>query len=224
MPPVGSSQNRSHYQRAFRRHCHELLMMGYQGLDRGSFRDSEEPAITGELVRSMQEAQEAADAPDWVVYLAVRDDPPQNVEGRLGKRRRRIDIEIERCSRGRRPRFRFEAKRLHDSSSLSAYLGADGLMLFLSGSYAPDDDEVGMVGYVQTGAISSWSGKLRDRISANSEKYLLLPNGQLKATDLAQPVGECHESRHDRPLLHRTITVFHTFLMFHDDSSAAPIV
>ena len=122
MSSFGYSNNRPHYWRAFRRECHELLAIGYERLDRRSFRSEEEPTITGQLVRSMQEAQEAEEAPDWASRLAVRDDPPQNVEGRLGKRRRRIDIEIERYRRGKRPSFRFEAKRLHDSSSLSAYL------------------------------------------------------------------------------------------------------
>ena len=214
MPSFGSSDNKPQYQRAFRRHCHELLAMGYQRLDHRSFRSEEEPTITGELVRSMQEAQEAKDAPGWATCLAVKDDPPQNVEGRLGKRRRRIDIDIERYRRGKRPRFRFEAKRLHDSSSLSAYLGTDGLMLFITGSYAPDNEEAGMLGYVQKDTPSSWSRQLGERLSANPEKYRLQPGGNLQRVGLTDRIEDCHESSHNRPNLNRSITIFHTFLVF----------
>lgn len=214
MPSFGSSDNKPQYQRAFRRNCHELLAMGYQRLDCRSFQSAEEPTITGELVRSMQEVQEAKDAPDWAIWLAVKDDPPQNVGGRLGKRRRRIDIEIERYRRGKRPRFRFEAKRLHGSSSLSAYLGTDGLMLFITGSYAPDNEEAGMLGYVQKDTPSSWSRLLGERMSAASEKYRLRPSGNLQRADLTDRIEDCHESSHDRPSLGQPITIFHTFLVF----------
>ena len=188
--------------------------MGHRRLDHQSFQSAEEPTITGELVRSMQEELEADTAPGWAAYLAIRDDPPQNVEGRLGKRRRRIDIEIERCSQGKRPRFRFEAKRLRDSASLSAYLGEDGLMLFVQGSYAPDNDEAGMLGYVQQKTPVAWSRHVGDRLSAASKQYHLRPDGSLQRVNLTDRIEECHESFHDRPSLGRPIRILHTFLVF----------
>jgi hypothetical protein len=41
-----------------------------------------------------------ADAPTWMIRMYVADDPPVNAPGRLGKRRRRVDIEFERSERG----------------------------------------------------------------------------------------------------------------------------
>ncbi len=214
MPSAGYSDNKPHYWQAFRQNCHELLAMGYERLDPPSFCDTEEPAITGELVRSMKEVQELEDVPDWVIPLAVADDPPQNVEGRLGKKRRRIDIEFERGQRGPRPRFRFEAKRLHDSPSLRAYLGRDGLQLFVQGVYAPDDHEAGMLGYVQTETPTSWSRKLGQRLSSNSGAYRIPHDGHLQRVQLTDRIMNSHRSKHNRPSPNGPITIFHTFLLF----------
>lgn len=191
-----------------------MLALVYERLDRPSFREIQEPSITGELVRSMKEVLELEDAPDWAIPLCVADDPPQNVEGRLGKRRRRIDIEVERAGRGKRPRFHFEAKRLHDSSSLGAYVGIDGLQLFVRGIYSPDSNEAGMLGYVQAGTCSFWARELKKRLAANPGKYKLRADGSLTRILLARQLGESHRSRHDRPNPKGPISIFHTFLLF----------
>lgn len=214
MVSFGNTQNGGLYQRAFRRRCHELLAMGYRRLDSQSLQSAEEPAITGELVRSMQDAMEAYDAPPWSVHFALRDDPPQNTEGRSGKSRRRIDIEIERCTRGKRPRFRFEAKRLRNAASLKAYLGQDGLLLFVSGSYADDDEEAGMLGYVQKETTDGWSRRVQQGLVDSSRECQLRTCESPRLADLAGLIGDRHESCHDRPSVGRPITVFHTFLEF----------
>lgn len=212
--PLGYTQNRDPYRHAFRRRCHELLAMGYRRLSCHAFQGAEEPVITGELVRSMQDALEAHDAPPWSGYFAVKDDPPQNTEGRSGKRRRRIDIEIEQCAHGKRPRFRFEAKRLHNATSLKAYLGQDGLLLFVRGSYAGDNEEAGMLGYVQKETAHQWSRRVQQGLVDSSIECELRSCDSPRLADLAGLIGDHHESCHNRPSLGRPITIFHTFLTF----------
>ena len=110
---VDTPDIRTAYAMALRSHAHELIAMGYKRMDSPLYVKWEEPAITGELVRVMRELIESDDAPDWVVYYSIGDDPPLNVAGKLGKFRPRVDIEFERIGvRGLRPRLRFEAKRL----------------------------------------------------------------------------------------------------------------
>ena len=74
-----------------------------------------------------------------------------NVQGKLGKSRPRVDIEFERVVRGKRPRLRFEAKRLNSATghTVAKYLGEEGLGCFLSGKYPMMHAEAGMLGYVQ---------------------------------------------------------------------------
>ena len=90
----------------------QLIAMGYQELHTEDFANSQEPEITGELVRTMREIQERKSAPSSVASYPIHDDPPLNVPGKRGKNRPRVDIEFERVARGMRPRLRFEAKRL----------------------------------------------------------------------------------------------------------------
>src|SRR2546427_5962096 len=87
--------------------------------------------------------------------------------GKLGKRRKRVDIEFERSSRGVAFHFHFEAKRLYRSDSLSEYLGDEGLGMFLSGDYASDERVGGMLGYVQRDSLDAWLGKLQIELGAN---------------------------------------------------------
>jgi hypothetical protein len=124
------------YELAFVRRCHQLLASGYTELRPAALQNEEEPAITGELVRTMKFVQERGDAPRWMIYLHIADDPPVNSPGRLGKHRRRVDIEFEKPQRGRHPRFQCEAKRLFQTDSLAKYLGIDGLGRFLVGDYS----------------------------------------------------------------------------------------
>src|SRR5712692_8852207 len=126
------------YRKAFVSKCHRLILMGYQRMSPATFKTAEETSITGELVKEIGSVLKSEYAPEWADRFEVHDDPPQNSPGRLGKRRRRADIGFVLVQRSTRPRLLFEAKRLYNSGSVAAYLGADGLGLYLSGEYAPD--------------------------------------------------------------------------------------
>src|SRR5438270_116560 len=101
------------YELNFVRQCLRLIARGYGRLNPGTLSQSQEPAITGELVRGMKEVQDSNGVPGWMDHLFVCDDPPVNTPGRLGKKRARVDIEFERGGCTPRLHLQFEAKRLY---------------------------------------------------------------------------------------------------------------
>ena len=202
------------YERSFVRRCHQLLASGYRELQPAALQHQEEPAITGELVRAMKSVQQRRDAPRWTIYLHIADDPPVNSPGRLGKRRRRVDIEFERPQRGRRPRFQCEAKRLHQTDSIANYLGADGLGRFLVGDYSRDDDAAGMLGYVQTRGSMEWSSELRAALDEGRVEYEIVSSEPFVQVNLdAMPIATWR-SEHRRTAIGRPIVIYHSLLLF----------
>jgi hypothetical protein len=200
------------YREAFLAKCHHLILMGYSKMNASAFRVAEETAITGELVKEIAAILESDEAPEWADRFDVHDDPPQNAPGRQGKRRRRVDIAFLFVQRGVRPRLLFEAKRLHDSGCVAAYLGADGLGMYVSGEYAPHDPGAGMLGYVQSGTIKEWSAKLGEAMDRNRRKYRMTTDGDLCSNPLVVGI-ETSRSRHERAK-GTPIAVYHSFLLF----------
>ena len=212
--PGRSSDRKRVFRAAFRRHCHELLAIGYAKLDAASLRDEEETVITGKLALAMNYALESSDAPTWAAYFIVLDDPPVNAPGRTGKRRRRVDIEVVKTQRGKRPRFQFEAKRLCHSGSVTEYVGPDGMGLFLAGEYARNHPEAGMLGYVQDRTPNDWAAKIEERLSGDRTKYGVTNDGDFRQQNLTPALDNTYHSAHDRPSVGRPISIFHTFLRF----------
>ena len=156
----------------FARHVLFLVSAGYHRLIAGhaSLARAEEPAITGELHRSIEEYLDSDDAPTWADWYTPFDDPPEHCQPgglppKQGKHRPRIDIKFQRSGLRPRPRFRFEAKRLHCKGSIAAYIGSDGLGAFLTGYY-PAAEGVGMLGYVQSGQNDEWAKELQNKLSS----------------------------------------------------------
>ena len=188
--------------------------MGYAGMDAASFQTEEETVITGALILAMNDTVECPDAPRWAGYFVVLDDPPVNAPGRTGKRRRRVDIEMVKAQRGRRPRLQFEAKRLYESKSVGAYLGADGMGLFLAGEYAAGHPEAGMLGYVQVEEPRDWASRIEKRLGGDRMRYRVSEGGDFHPEVFTPALDSTYSSQHDRPELGRPITIFHTFLRF----------
>lgn len=218
-PPTSSlgspASNTPEFRQAFIRKCHRLVGLAYRTLDAPSFHDAEETEITGELVRAMEARLEDLSAPRWMHQLDVLDDPPQNAPGRRGRRRRRVDIEIRRIQAGPRPRFRFEAKRLHSARSIAAYLGSDGLMLYITGEYAREQDEAGMLGYIQAGTPAEWADRIGGQLDEGAASYSVRVSGEWAFSPLVQELVHTFRSRHDRLAVGRPIAVYHTLLIFH---------
>lgn len=125
------------------------------------------------MVRGIKEVLESETSPLWVENYAIHDDPPLNTGTRKGKHRLRVDIEFERCLRGKRPKYQFEAKRLYKSSSDTDYIGTSGMGCYFAGddSYAKGHDEAGMLGYVQSEDEEYWQKRISDGLKKNSEQH-----------------------------------------------------
>lgn len=211
---AGATANRAVYQLAFIRNCHRWLAAGYAILDHRSLQGAQEPAITGEVVRAMKEVKLRADAPTWMIRMYVADDPPLNAPGRLGKQRRRVDIEFERSERGVAFHFHCEARRLYRSDSVPEYLGNEGLGMFLAGEYARDEDSGGMLGYVQNEDVGEWLARLATALGANPAKYAVTADGAFTLASLIPELPQIHQSKHARSTVGQAILIFHTLLSF----------
>jgi hypothetical protein len=187
--------------------------MGYARMDAPSFAKHEEESITGEFTRAMQEAVDDPSAPRWAKYFWPSEETRIHDEERLGKRRRRIDIEIMQHGINPRRRFRFEAKRLHDSASHRVYFGEDGLGYFLDGRYAREDKIAGMLGYVQEGSISARADSLADALRTDPEKCAVAKGGEWTKALVVEDLStfrSVHNRTHPLP----RITLLHTLLLF----------
>ncbi|MDQ2695427.1 MAG: hypothetical protein M3Z21_08625 [Pseudomonadota bacterium] len=189
-----------------------LLRMGYERLPASAFRDAEEPDITGELARVMNDITEDHNSPEWAWRYQVHDDPPVNLAGRFGKHRPRLDLRVDRTSRGPRPRYLFEAKRLNDGNqSAKKYLGKDGLGMFIAGTYGREVHEAGMLGYVQSGDIDQWVKKIADQLEVDPRTTA--PEGIWTAVPVVENLAS-YRSQHPRTTLAEPITIFHIFINF----------
>ncbi len=210
----GPVDSRDAYLGELRRHAHALVAMGYARLDPRRYQDSEEPDITGELANAMQEAMEDPEAPAWADHYTLCDDPPLNVEGKLGKRRPRVDIEFQRVQHGPRPRLRFEAKRLDPGHPATIYLGAEGMGCFLSGRYPAPTGEAGMLGYVQSGNEDVWASKIRTRLGTHARDYSMAPDGEWARQAIVTRMKHTYRTRHLGGDARRLLTIHHVLLRF----------
>jgi hypothetical protein len=107
--------------------------------------------------------------------------------------------------------FAFEAKRLRGPTHLlSQYVGKDGLLLFVTGEYAPDDVEAGMLGYIQDSTVTKWYERLETEVSSPRHVALALIGlpQSLNDRSFAHPITSTRHERKGRP----PIRIFHIFL------------
>jgi hypothetical protein len=172
------------YAAELRVHAVRLIWLGHRRLKIATLCKAEEDDITGELVRAMKLVVQDPSSPDWVDHYAIREQSPQNVGGKWGKRRPRMDIEVERHQRGPRPCLGFEAKRLGRGKAIGGYLGSEGPGAFLGGHYPTTHGEAGMLGYVQEKTSDEWSAKLGQELSVNSSQHRIAQGGELQALNV----------------------------------------
>ncbi|MDA3918298.1 MAG: hypothetical protein PF690_15175 [Deltaproteobacteria bacterium] len=203
------------YQKAFRKYVFKLLKMGYDRLDAISLQDSEEEDITGEIVREINDILEYRGSPQWVRNFAVHEELRINDPDRRGKRRKRIDIEFEWVCHCPRHRYPFEAKRLCvNTHPIGEYVGSAGLGEFLSGNYAQDKIEAGMIGYVQSDTPESWAAKVQNKFEKDSEIIKACPDGNWTNITIIGGLTHCFRSKHHRVAEKRPITLYHVSLIF----------
>jgi hypothetical protein len=206
----GTSPVAAAYGSAFVRIVHRVLAAACKTLP-AKLSDEEEPSITGMIVERMRAFLEQPSAPRWAARLAIHDDPPLNVGGLRGKRRLRIDIEVESVIAGVRPRFQFEAKRLYQSKSAADYIGADGLGSFVAERYGKDHTAAGMLAYVQTDSVDDWVKKVASKLDKERTTAGLPAKGAVWEA-FAPPDHDLPSFRSIHQRKSTPITVFHTFL------------
>lgn len=212
----GESGNSPDYRQAFIFRVHQLLQFGYERLTPSDCGEYEETGITGELVRAMDEAiDQCPKGKGWLRHFAVHDDPPVNVPGRLGKSRPRLDIKVVSGQRQPRSRFSFEAKRLGKGHAVGDYLGSEGLGCFLAGTYARDEDDAGMLGYVQSETPPQWAAKLKAHLDKPGGKHAVCPGQEWQPCPMLKH-GPKHvfHTRHERCKPYRPVDIYHTLLVF----------
>lgn len=199
---------RSAYQASFVRDAHRLLLAGYARLGDPHLRTrDEEEDISGDLCAEMNGVVEEE---EWACRYFVRNEHPLNHTARKGKRRPRIDIEIQQClyRASVRPTFRWEAKRLGRGNGTDKYLGRDGLSCFTDGRYAPSHRDAGMVGYVQN--KSDWASLIARGIERRRLSLQLVDGAAVWPACLSGHTG--FMTRHAR------MDVHHVLLVFFDDA------
>lgn len=212
--PSGKSENQEKYLASFVEHAHDLILMGYERLDAASHQNSDEQVISGKLACMIERAMEEKNAPRWVVHFSVHDDPPLNAPDREGKHRRRVDIMIVKSQRGPRPKLQFEAKRLYDNGPARLYLGEEGLGCFLSGKYAREHEQAGMLGYVQTHDEQTWADRIQTRLDEGRNEYAVCEDGGWNKHTVIDDLEHTYLTRHDRTDPPRPITIYHILLRF----------
>jgi hypothetical protein len=213
-PGNASSGNKVAYRASLVNRSHQILKMGYDRLVGSKHSGSEEEVITGILTEAMQKALEDVGAPRWAKNFWVDEEIRVNDETRDGKRRLRIDIQVIQHQHGPRPLFRFEAKRLHDSTSRRDYLGEEGLGCFLDGRYAASDPDAGMLGYVQVGLPDDHANGMADIFTSEASRYGVAKGGGWTKHGLSAGGLQIFVSVHVRGNALSDITIFHTLLKF----------
>ena len=208
-----SDAQKAIYRQAFIRNCFILLLRGYARLKSNDLQVAEEPHITGEIVRSIRAVLEAENAEPWMQDFDIHDDPPQNIAGRFGKHRPRIDIEFVRVLRGPRPHFHIEAKRLYRAGSINEYFGDEGLGMFVAGYYAASESSAGMIGYVQTDDTKAWLSRIAAGFASRVDRLRVC--AALQSAADYQDIAAVQMSGHERNAgtLGR-IDIYHLLLEF----------
>ena len=200
------------YRRRFIVRVHQLLALGYERMERQAA-DQEEEVISGWLAKSIDEVLCDEGSESWVDFFSIHNEAPVHESDRSGKRRRRIDFILKS---GERPRgcFSIEAKRLGKRHSEAAYLGDQGLGRFIRGIYAKDEDESGMLGYVQSGDPQRWAQSVGDRLQGSPQAYAVHPQSPWRRHPIVPVLEHTYRSGHRRESVGRMIEIYHTLLDF----------
>lgn len=209
--PGSDSGNTDDIRRVFLKRVHQLLKLGYDQLTPADCGGEQEEAITGFLVEAI-DAILSNPAEGWMRFFSIHEDPRVHDQLRKGKRRRRVDMRVDSSMYRLRTRFCFEAKRLGKRHPVGKYLGEDGMGCFLSGAYARDDDQAGMLGYVQSETPRRWADKIAAELRRNPSCYGMPEHGQFSSVAIVDGLDHTYHSSHDRLTVGRPVSIFHTLL------------
>jgi hypothetical protein len=215
-PNVNQSDDSGDYVASFYRGALFLIVAGYERLVTGGtdYSDTAEEHITGELTQRTEEYINTQDSPDWTKYYVVQEERLENVRGKKGKYRPRVDIAFVRTDRRPQRWMRFEAKRLRKPGfTVGKYIGKEGLGEFIAGNYAAGDDTAGMLGYVQSDDCDYWARKISETIEKKKQEVGLIERDQWQKAHFDY-VDHCYKTRHNRPRIKRELLIYHLLLAF----------
>ena len=152
-----------------RRDVFQLIAWGYQRKEKEIRQRRLEEDITSLIRMGINEVLDELDddlLPRFQLYSAHNEDPVDD-HGKSGKKRPRVDVLIE-CSGSRpRKRYRLEAKRCARKKYKSKYninWYAQGISAFLTGLYAKDSPEGGLLGLMQSDDEKYWRKELSTKL------------------------------------------------------------
>lgn len=215
--PSGKSNAGEHYWRIFVRQAHELIGMGYERMTPSQWKLANEPQITGELVKKIDEALDDPASPSWCSSCSVHEEPPVNDGIKKGKCRLEPDLRIDYSECRPRLRLSYEAKRLGPNHRVSAYLGKDGLGCFVNGQYAADQPAAAMLGYVQCDSESEWEARISASMSESDKQKKLRVRGPagLTRNPLVLSLSHTFVSQHGRGKTKEDVVIYHSLLRMH---------
>jgi hypothetical protein len=199
------------YDYGFRRDSHQLLAWGHQDALPNIHCKLLEEEITGLIADAIKNRLNNHATPEKFDRYSINEEMPISVEGRTGKKRRRLDLVIVSGYSRPRPTYIFEAKRLKKNGfPIGLYLGEDGLQCFIKKVYASKYPEAAMVGYVQSDTASYWEAELLRSFKATSSRDLRVKR-ILEKVNVLPSMTDVWFSEHEREELD-SITVYHIFL------------
>lgn len=212
---INQSDDSSDYIDGFHRDALCLIVAGHKRLteNKNDYSNEEEPNITGELKRCTEEYINSVSSPEWTRNYVVTEESPENTKGRVGKNRKRVDIICTLAGKKPQKRIRFEAKRLKTKKfPVAKYIGSEGLMEFITGNYAPEDDAGGMLGYIQSDDCEYWAKQIPDAL-AKSKEVNVTEDGLWQAA-CVENVSHCYKTRHNRTMKNQSFLIYHLLLDF----------
>ena len=211
--PHGGSANSAAIRNVFVRRVHQLVQLGFERLTPAEYAQAQEPDITGDLAQAIDHVLSERVKP-WMDKFSVHDDPPVHDGRRKGKRRKRVDLRIDFAD-SPRARFRFESKRLGKHHRVSVYLGPEGLGCFLRGDYARNENEAGMLGYIQSGDAVDWANQLSMALVKSFGDYEVDAHDPFVPSPAGISALPSYCSKHERKAVGVPIVLYHTLLKFH---------
>jgi hypothetical protein len=164
-----------------------------------------ETRITKLFAEAIYERYEAEDR-DWFVTVEHPD------WDTAGKETSRTDLRFYPPGRKRRKIcFVFEAKRLNTpKSNASEYVGADGMMCFVTGKYGAGMPCGGMLGYVLDGDVARAHNAVCRAIRGNRTRLRLAADGEFHPT--APLLGHPWHGATRHQLDDGTLTIYHLLM------------
>jgi len=196
-----------------RRDVFQLVAWGYQRKEKEIRQRRLEEDITGLLRQGINETLDELDddlLPRFQLYSAHNEDPVDD-HGTSGKKRPRVDVLIECSGSQPRKRYRLEAKRCARKKYKSKYnidWYAQGISAFLTGLYAKDSPEGGLLGLMQSDDEKYWKKELSIKLENDVSLCCQSPLSKVEPTsDLLDITVSVHK-RSDGS----AIDLYHVFL------------